>query len=184
MDRRQKKSRVAIFRAFSELLAEKNVQNITVGQIIERADVGRATFYAHFETKEYLLKALCEELFCHVFDTLEDEEGHHHIFDCDAEVSVFEHIFMHLQNNDHQLLKLLSGDNRAFFMPYFEEEVLLLVKKQADLFPKPGKLTEDYWHGFVASAFIHALNWWLANGKNESPKQMAENFIVAVTRPN
>ena len=68
MDRRQKKTRENIFKAFIELLSKKHYNNITVGEIIERADVGRATFYSHFETKDFLLKELCEELFCHIFD--------------------------------------------------------------------------------------------------------------------
>ena len=67
MDRRQKKTREAIFKAFTELLAKKHFNQITVGEIIERADVGRATFYAHFETKDYLLKELCGELFLRYF---------------------------------------------------------------------------------------------------------------------
>jgi AcrR family transcriptional regulator len=59
MDRRQRKSRESIFSAFTDLLSEKDFTQITVGEIIERADVGRATFYAHFETKDYLLIELC-----------------------------------------------------------------------------------------------------------------------------
>ena len=67
MDRRQRKTREAIFKAFTELLSQKNFDQITVGEIIESADIGRATFYSNFETKDYLLKEFCKELFCHIF---------------------------------------------------------------------------------------------------------------------
>ena len=54
MDRRQRKTREAIFNAFITLLSKKNYNGITVGEIIEVANIGRATFYAHFETKAFL----------------------------------------------------------------------------------------------------------------------------------
>ena len=41
MDRRQRKTREAIFRAFTELLADKDFARITVGEIIDRADIGK-----------------------------------------------------------------------------------------------------------------------------------------------
>ena len=94
MDRRQRKTREAIFAAFTGLLATKDFSQITVGEIIELADVGRATFYAHFETKDFLLREFCEELFCHLFDAESDSgHNHRHIFDCEGTDSVFLHLF-------------------------------------------------------------------------------------------
>lgn len=182
MDRRQRKSRDAIFKAFIELLSKQNIQHITVGQIIERADVGRATFYAHFETKEYLLKELSQELFCHLFDTMTGRQEHHHIFECDSEGSPFEHLFRHLQSNDNQLLKLLSGENRDLFLPYFADGLKRLVQANIIQFPKPDGLPEDYWEDYIVSTFVHTMCWWAEHGKTETPEKITDYFMRAVTK--
>ena len=56
---------------------DKTYSNITLQEIIDEADIGRSTFYSHFETKDELLKALCTEIFNHVFsDELTSELTH------------------------------------------------------------------------------------------------------------
>jgi len=56
LDLRVKRTRNLILRAFSELLAEKGFEAITVQDITQRAEVNRATFYAHFPDKYALLQ--------------------------------------------------------------------------------------------------------------------------------
>ena len=183
MDRRQKKTREAIFNAFTELLSKKHYNQITVGEIIEKADVGRATFYAHFETKDFLLKDLCEELFCHVFDATEDgEEKHRHIFSCDAPSSVILHLLQHLQKNDNRLLDLLACENNELFLRYFKENLIRLIKKRPHLFggEKPRELPDDYWINHIAATFVETISWWLRNGMNESPQMLANYFYTAI----
>jgi len=53
-DRRAVRSKRLIIEAWRELILEKDYKKITVSDIVERADIGRATFYAHFEDKEDL----------------------------------------------------------------------------------------------------------------------------------
>ncbi|NOH13421.1 MAG: TetR/AcrR family transcriptional regulator [Chloroflexi bacterium] len=48
-DRRAERSKRLMLEAMRELILEKGPSNISVTDIVERADVGRATFYAHFE---------------------------------------------------------------------------------------------------------------------------------------
>ena len=47
-DRRTAKTQKAIINAFASLLAEKELNKITVREISDRADINRATFYKHY----------------------------------------------------------------------------------------------------------------------------------------
>lgn len=183
MDRRQKKTREAIFKGFSELLSERQFHQITVADIIEKADVGRATFYAHFETKDFLLKELCEELFCHIFDaTAQGHEKHRHIFECDAPSSVILHLLQHLQKNDNNVLDLLACENNELFLRYFKDNLKQLIKKQMHLFAseKAKGIPEEYWINHIATTFVESVRWWLDSGRKESPEELSSYFFSVI----
>jgi AcrR family transcriptional regulator len=61
-DRRTARTRRAILGAFVELVLERRYDAIRVGDIIEKADVGRSTFYEHFKSKDDLLRQSMEGL--------------------------------------------------------------------------------------------------------------------------
>lgn len=182
MDRRQRKTRHAIFGAFTQLLSERDYDRITVGEVLERADVSRATFYAHFETKDHLLKALCEELFSHIFDAETGNEAHCHIFDCDAPDSVFLHLFQHLQKNDNHILDLLSSRNNELFLRCFKDGLTRLVMRKLHLFGerKPPQLPEDFWVDHIAATFVQTVRWWAEHDRAQPAEVMTQYFLLAV----
>lgn len=59
--RRSLQSRAAICDAVRELLAERRLDELTVNEIVERAQISRPTFYSHFETKYSVVAALVAE---------------------------------------------------------------------------------------------------------------------------
>ncbi len=183
MDRRQRKSRDAIFAAFTSLLSQKSYNKITVGDIIERADVGRATFYAHFETKDYLLNELCRELFGHIIKTAMGlPDGHYHCTRGSATDSVFLHLLRHLQENDLNILGLLSSQNNEIFLKYFKSNLKeLIITQYADKGKlKNSGLPPEYVINHVASAFVETVDWWISRGRKEKPEVINEYFLTAI----
>lgn len=183
MDRRIRKTRESIFKAFTHLLAKKDFNHITIEEIINRADVGRATFYSHFETKDYLLKEFCEELFCHLFDmSADDGEEHCHIFTCDGSTSIVVHLFEHLKKNDNHIIQLLSSPNNQLFLQYFRENLVDLIEMNPTLFETHVRknVSADFWQNHIVSTLAETIHWWIANGMKESPELISEYFFRVV----
>ena len=61
-DRRVARSRRALKEALTDLILERGYESVTVQDVIDRADVGRSTFYAHFLDKDALLMAILADL--------------------------------------------------------------------------------------------------------------------------
>ncbi len=182
MDRRQRKTREAIFLAFTELLSQKNYNSISVQEIIDKADVGRATFYAHFETKDFLLKELCEELFKHILNSANDKEENNRYkckFDGD---SVFLHLLKHLEKNDNNILGLLSSQNNEIFLRYFKSNLKnLVIAEYVDSGKiKTEKLPQDYLVNHISASFVETVEWWISRKMKESPEKIAEYFLATI----
>ena len=70
MDRRKRKTRKAIFDACVSLMQEKEFQNITVNEIVERADINRGTFYLHFVDKYDMMNSFENEMIEKIEDVM------------------------------------------------------------------------------------------------------------------
>jgi AcrR family transcriptional regulator len=63
LDPRVIRTRSLILKSFEDLLAEKNFESISVQDITDKAQVNRATFYAHFQDKYALLDYSISQMF-------------------------------------------------------------------------------------------------------------------------
>jgi AcrR family transcriptional regulator len=61
-DRRTVRTQILLRQSLFSLMAERDYDAITVQNILERANIGRSTFYAHFSSKDELLN-VCLEMF-------------------------------------------------------------------------------------------------------------------------
>lgn len=184
MDRRQQKTRTAIFEAFGFLLSKKNFSKITVQDIIDKANVGRTTFYAHFETKDDLLKEMCTDLFTHVFsDTLSIEDTHDFSMKTGNPREMITHILYHLLDNKRNIMGILTCDSGELFLDFFKQYLNTLVATRLlnDLDLSHSEIPDDFLVNHISSSFVGMVQWWIKQGLKQSPEELAGYFMATIT---
>lgn len=192
MDRRQEKTRAALFSALNRLLERKRFEALTVQDLLNEANVGRSTFYAHFRTKEDVLRQFCGEFLAHVFSPLGSKREHTHLLcgNCLAQsVCVahqtpgFEcalcHILCHLTDNHARLALLLTEAGGSLFLREFRRHLealladgtLQLAQRGADAPPR------DFVLNTLAGSFWEMVRWWLHGNLAYRPEELAHWFV-------
>lgn len=176
MDRRQKKTRNAIFRALQILLERKAYSAVTVQEIIDEANIGRSTFYAHFETKDDLLRSLCSEIFYHVFtDMLPQEED---TLDCRNLELKLGHILYHIKENKVNIGGIIAADGDGLLMAYFKQYLAQLFVRYRMLFPQ--EVPEDFLIHHLAGSFAETVRWWVARNMDATPEAVSRYFMMTL----
>lgn len=171
MDRRQRKSREAILRAFSSLLSRKRYEQITVQDIIDAADVGRSTFYAHFETKDMLLQAMCSDIFDHIFAG----ELCSYPEQSPALSSRLAHILWHLQEHRSDVLGIMASESSILFLSFFRERLHTLFAMHLSEFSQD--VPSDFLLNHLVGSLMDAVRWWVENGMTQSPETIATYYL-------
>ena len=78
VDPRVARSTHALARALIDLIQERDFSAITVQNILDRAGVGRATFYAHYRNKQDVLHSSVDTLFASLDTMLDRQPGARH----------------------------------------------------------------------------------------------------------
>ena len=181
MDRRQQKTRDAIFRAFGSLLEKKRFENITVQEIIDEANIGRSTFYAHFETKDELLRSMCTDIFHHVF-TEELPQEHDHDYSAGSKSLELKlgHVLYHLRENRLNLKGLLASESGELFLSFLKDYLRELFARYLHEFHSA--VPEDYLLHHLTGSFAETVKWWVAKDMVPTPESVAGYYIAVIRK--
>jgi AcrR family transcriptional regulator len=172
-DRRSQRTYRLVSSAFAELLVEKPYEEILVQDILDRANIGRTTFYAHYFDKEDVFNSMIAEQL---------EMFTHQIAHATARQRVMPslELFEHIYHSPHQHLRALMRGRAG--EPLWEalqtalcraiEPALstLCAERRSPSIPLP--VVSEY----LAGAFLTLLKWWVAADMPYPPEQMESIF--------
>jgi len=146
--------------ALLELLADKPMGDISISELVDKAGVGRASFYRNFERKEDILKAHLNEIFREWVSEYEKNQG---------------------SPLSEQLRTLFSHfeKHRSFYALLNESGMLWLLKDVVIgiLGPKPEhSQVEAYSRAYAAYVLYGWIEVWFQRGMRESAEEIAELF--------
>ena len=170
------KTRSAIYDALTKLLRKYRFEEITVQQIIDEANIGRSTFYSHFETKDQLLEEMCHEMFSHVFSDSLFPEGSHDFSGRHEDLRAhLEHILYHIKDHKDNIRSIMNGESEKLFTKYFSE---YLEKAFGGIISHMKMDVSDaFKKQFVIGSFITTVKWWIAQGLRQSPEELISDYL-------
>ena len=172
-DARVRRTRDALGDALVALMQEKPFETITVQDVLDRAQVSRSTFYAHYSDKDDLLMSDAEEFFESISMALSV-----HGDKSDRVFPVME-FFVHLSDVQPFYKALVKSGKFQENMELARGHFARGIERRLSELPR-GKSIPP--HQLPAIAFTHAgallslLMWWLDRGMRESPAEMDELF--------
>ena len=171
-DVRVKRTRRALHDALGSLLHERPFESIGIKQILGRAEVARATFYAHFDGKEDLLASA-------VSDLMEGDAGTKPVADpvLSFSLPLLEHIGKLRSNARPNALQL--GFHRGAHSK-LHEVVSEFVSRELAKRPTRGELAAPLVAEQVARTFTVVLEWWLMDAPETPVPQVQEIFARLV----
>lgn len=180
VDRRVRKTRRQLRECLITLLKEKKVQDITVRELTDMADLNRGTFYLHYKD---------------VFDLLEKTESElqedfnqlvckHDAVDLKQRPSVIFNEIYSLVYDNADLIEILLGENGDL---NFVNRLKQLIREKClkdwmEVFRSGNAAAFDAFFSFIVSGCIGLVQYWLQTGLKETPEQMAKLTEHIITK--
>jgi AcrR family transcriptional regulator len=158
-------------RALIDLVVEKRYDAVTIQDLLDRADVGRSTFYAHYRGKDDLLLRSFERMIAMLDEHMERNGPAHR-------VAPVRELFAHVSDfrKFHQSLsrsRVLDRQHEArvdCVSRIIERRLAARQGSSPAAVPLPVKARA------LAGALLALLTWWLDRGQSLTPQQMETLF--------
>ena len=168
-NRRPQKTKRALKAVLVDLLQTRDLQNISIKEITDKADISRGTFYLHFSD----IFALYQEIERDVVDSINDIIQSKVPIKDEDELekiigSVFDYLTLHIKECD----ALLRTDSSSFLSAVFERNRPNVMETWETLFGTD-EHARAYSYIFLSHGFAGILKHWMTFGKIETPQQIA-----------
>lgn len=171
-DRRSERTRQLLSDALIKLMVEKQYDLITVQDVIDKANVGRSTFYAHYQDKEDLLTSNFERVLALLDPHVDQGDA------ATARLLHVEGLFQHVKDHHHlykalmwgQGIELIFKKGQTYLSRNIEQQIVLLAPQHDLSVPLP--ILSNY----LAGTLLTLLKWWLDNNMPYTPQRMDEIF--------
>jgi len=167
-DRRSQRTRHLLGAALVELIREKDYGTISVTDIIERANVGRSTFYAHYRDKDALFVGELDRVIEILSQRIPGQE----------EIPFFPSLglFRHVGEEFELYKSLLWTPGIDLLIKHLQKSISQRVEQGLQNSGRKFEIPHPVLASFIAGSFLTLLKWWLENKMIYSAEQMDETF--------
>lgn len=182
MDRRVAKTRKAIRNAFAGLLMEKELENITIKDIADSADINRKTFYAHYAGVHQVVDEIENDIVSEFGALLLDMDLNHCIHNPN---DVFEKLTGVFNGNLEFYGNLMRmNKNSSLISKIVQEMTETLTHSFADLVQMDG-YTINAVSSFIISGMLAVFQNWFNSDRKHSLEDLSRTVsIVALLGVN
>jgi AcrR family transcriptional regulator len=178
-DARSRRTHAALSAALVELMLEQDFHEIRVQDVLDRAGVGRSTFYSHFRNKEDFLHADAER-FVGVLES-------HFLASAGStrRVAPLAELVAHVgAYRDFAAALARAGKAEELWGLFVEHFARLIARRLAEIQGDTGAgaLPQEMSARLYAAAAIELLKWWIDRGGPMPPAELDDRFHTMVWR--
>jgi len=174
MDRRIPKTKEAILKAFVELLKEKKIEQITINEIADRANVNRGTIYLHYTDKYDLLDQCVDTYLKQLYESCMPKKDTSLLASEGPLLQTFEY----LEQNAHIYVTLLTRKGTHAFRSQMMAYVMKGAEEQINFYGLPAGMSREIAVQFLASAITGLVEWWIVNSMPYPAEEMVNQLMM------